>query len=71
MTAASMVSSGMPRSAADRMTMAKPVWIQIRMTIRKKLFQNGMVIQASGEPPNQTTSAFRMPICSLPSARKS
>ena len=41
MTAASIVSSGMPRSAADRMTMAKPVWIQIRITIRKKLFQNG------------------------------
>ena len=45
MTAASIVSSGMPRSAADRMTMAKPVWIQTRITIRKKLFQKG-----SGDP---------------------
>ena len=43
--AASTVSSGIPRSAADRMTMANPVWIQIRMNIRKKLFQNGKVIQ--------------------------
>ena len=38
----------MPRSAADRITMAKPVWIQIRITIRKKLFQKGTVIQACG-----------------------
>ena len=29
MRAASSVSSGTPRSAADRITMAKPVWIQI------------------------------------------
>ncbi len=28
--------------------MAKPVWIQIRITIRKKLFQNGTAIQACG-----------------------
>ena len=41
MIAASMVSSGMPRSAADRITMAKPVWIQTSTAIRKKLFQNG------------------------------
>ena len=46
--AASMVSSGMPRSAADRITMANPVWIQISTTIRKKLFQNGIVSQVCG-----------------------
>ena len=28
--------------------MAKPVWIQIRITIRKKLFQNGSDIQTCG-----------------------
>ena len=50
MIAASIVSSGMPRSAADRITMAKPVWIQISTTIRKKLFQNGSVSQFCGSP---------------------
>jgi hypothetical protein len=62
MTAASMVSSGMPRSAEDRMTMAKPVWIQIRMIIRKKLFQNGIEIQTCGAPPNPCTMALNRPI---------
>ena len=50
---------------APRMTMAKPVWIQIRITIRKKLFQNGMEIHTCGSPPNQLTMALRMPICVL------
>ncbi len=40
MRAASSVSSGMPRSAADRITMAKPVWIQIRITISRNEFQD-------------------------------
>jgi len=71
MTAASMVSSGMPRRAADRMTMAKPVWIQMRITIRKKLFQKGMEIQTSGLPPKNSTTALRRPICTWPSARYS
>ena len=51
--AASMVSSGMPRKAADRITMAKPVWIQIRMNIRKKLFQNGICSGSTGSAPNR------------------
>ena len=71
MTAASSVSSGMPRSAADRITMAKPVWIQIRMTIRKKLFQNGREIHTCGSPPSPVTMAFRRPICVWPSPRYS
>ncbi|MNJ81576.1 hypothetical protein D3C77_804530 [compost metagenome] len=62
-TAASTVSSGIPRSAADRMTMAKPVWIQTRMAIRKKLFQKGMEIHTSGLPPKNSTTALRRPIC--------
>ena len=48
MMAASTVSCGIPRSAAERITMAKPVWIQIIMAIRKKLFQNGIVSQDRG-----------------------
>ena len=35
--AASMISSGTALIAADRMTIAKPVWIQIRMTISQTL----------------------------------
>lgn len=48
--AASTVSSGMPLSAAESSTMAKPVWIQISTIIRKKLFQKGMVSQVCGWP---------------------
>ena len=32
-----MISVGTALMAADRMTIAKPVWIQIRMTISQKL----------------------------------
>ena len=45
--------------------MAKPVWIQIRMTIRKKLFQNGSDIQTCGWPPKRCTMALSRPICDL------
>ena len=51
--------------------MAKPVWIQIRMTIRKKLFQNGSDIQTCGWPPKCWMMALRMPICVWPSPRYS
>lgn len=47
--------------------MAKPVWIQIRMIIKKKLFQKGMEIHTSGVPPKVWTIAFSRPIwTSLP-----
>ena len=39
--AASTISVGMPLMAADRMTMAKPAWIQTITTIRKKVFHGG------------------------------
>ena len=53
MIAASTVSSGIPRKAAERITMAKPVWIQISTAIRKKLFQNGICNHCCGvSPPN-------------------
>ncbi len=50
MIAASIVSSGTPRSAADRITLAKPVCSQTRTAIRKKLFQNGICSQNCGWP---------------------
>jgi len=53
------------------MTMAKPVWIQIRMIIRKKLFQKGVEIHTCGLPPKYCTAALRMPIWVWPSARYS
>ena len=43
--------------------MAKPVWIQTRMIIRRMEFQNGMVIQACGGRPKKVTSALSTPIC--------
>ena len=51
--------------------MAKPVWIQIRMIIRKKLFQNGSEIQTCGCPPRPWMRALRMPIWVWPSPRYS
>ena len=60
---------GTDRMAAEKMTMANPVWIQMRITMRKKLFQKGMEIHTCGAPPNQATMALRMPICSWPSPR--
>ena len=51
--AASIVSSGMPRSAAERITMANPVWIQIRMNMMKKLFQNGICRTSTGSAPKR------------------
>ena len=51
--------------------MAKPVWIQIRMTIRKKLFQKGSDIQTCGLPPKTWTMALSRPICTWPSPRYS
>ena len=68
MRAASSVSSGTPRSAAERMTMAKPVWIQIRMTISRTEFQNGTVIHACGGKPSPVTIALSTPICSKSAA---
>ena len=44
--AASIISLEIDRSAAEKITIANPVWIQTIMNIRKKLFQKGIAIQA-------------------------
>ena len=66
MIAASIVSSGTPRRAAERITMAKPVWIQTRITMRKKLFQNGSCSGSSGSSPMLSRIALMMPISGSP-----
>ena len=71
MIAASMVSSGMPRSAADRITMAKPVWIQTSTIISRKLFHGMIVSHCCGAPPIDPQSALSTPIWSVPSGRVS
>ncbi|MNL62671.1 hypothetical protein D3C87_1867130 [compost metagenome] len=50
--AASRISSGTPLIAAEKITIAKPVCIQIKITMRKKLFQGcSILVQACGSPP--------------------
>ena len=46
--AASRISSGTALIAADRMTIANPVWIQIRMTISQKLLNGGSWMKPIG-----------------------
>ena len=60
--AASNISFGIPLSAALKITIARPVCIQIIIAIKNKLFQTGIVIQACGSKPKETTTAFKNPI---------
>jgi hypothetical protein len=56
--------------AEERITIAKPVWSQMRITMRKRLF-HGCESHQLGSEPNATRAALRMPICSpKPSGRK-
>ena len=69
--AASSRSSGTALIAADRMTMAKPVWSQIMITIRNRLFHGSHESHAFGSPPRLIKIPLRRPICSpKPSGRK-
>ena len=42
MRAASMISSGIALIAADSTTIANPVWIQIMITMRNRLFHGSL-----------------------------
>ena len=46
-----MISSGTALIAAERMTMAKPVWIQIRMTMSQKLLNGDSWMKTIGSGP--------------------
>ena len=63
-SAASICSVGTPLMAADRITIAKPVWIQISTTMRKSVFQGSTARNRYGCPPNHTITWLRRPICS-------
>jgi len=56
-SAASTTSIEIALMAADRTTMANPTWIQIMMTIRKKLLRGCQRIQLGGSctPSHMTT----------------
>ncbi len=52
--------------AADSTTMAKPVWIQIMITMRNRVFHGGSCSHVCGSPPSPTQAALSTPIWSLP-----
>ena len=60
----SMTSSGIALSAAPRTTMANPAWIQIMMTISRKVFVGAVISQLGGllQPSFMTISLSR-PVC--------
>ena len=50
--------------AALSSTIAKPVWIQIMMTISRIVLIGSVCSHCTGSPPNATTIAFSRPIWS-------
>src|SRR5450631_1051509 len=60
----STISSGIDLSAALRMTMANPVWIQIMMTISRKVFAGMVISQLGGSlQPSLMAIALSRPVC--------
>ena len=57
-----MISSGMALIAADRMVIANPVWIQIRMTMRRNVFKGELISHCCGGSPSQTMIWLSRPI---------
>lgn len=61
-SAASFCSGGTALIAAERMTIARPVWLQMNTTMSKRLFTSGVTASHdTGSPPKSVTIAFRMP----------
>ena len=61
--AASMISPDTPLIAADRTTIAKPVWSQTRIRISQKMLIGLVCSHGIGSPPRPTTIALNRPIC--------
>ena len=61
--AASRTSTDTPLIAAERTTIAKPVWSQIMMSISAGRLIGNVVAQATGSLPNAVQIAFRRPNC--------
>src|SRR5579864_1597238 len=65
--AASSNSGGMPFSAAEVMTMAKPVQTQTAAKIRAKLLTRWSMVQAIGSwRKTAVQTAFTVPVCGAP-----
>ena len=63
---ASSSSSGTPLSAAARITIAKPVCPQTRITISRIVLSGSPVSHDWGATPNTPRMALSSPICSEP-----
>ena len=69
--AASVISLGIPFRPADRMTIAKPVHIQMPTQMSAGVLVNLFTSQGIGCPPSPTTMASRVPVCGWPAGWKS
>ena len=71
-SAASMTSPGIALIAAERTTMAKPTWIQIMMTMSRKLLSGCVSNQFGGSStPSQIAIWLSKPICGPAGSRYS
>ncbi len=61
MRAASVSSIGTPLMAADRITMAKPIWSQTKMTMRTRVFLGISWSQGTASPPKEVTDGIENP----------
>src|SRR6266487_1786778 len=59
--AASVSSAGTPLIAADRMTVAKPAWIQIITTMIRKVFEGVLIGKFSGPRPTSESNWLTRP----------
>src|SRR3954468_3942262 len=64
--AASWTSAETPLIAAEKTTMAKPVWSQMRMTISAGRLKEKVVAHEMGWLPRAVQLAFRSPYCGWP-----
>ena len=67
--AASIMSIGMPLSAAESTTIAKPAWIQTMTTMRNSVFSGGLSRNCCDCPPSPTQMPLSRPIWSRLVAR--
>src|SRR5690606_11228743 len=68
--AASTSSSGTPLMAAERITIAKPVWSQIMIRISTSVLRGGLWKKAIGSLPIPSRTALARPIWGCPGGRQ-
>ena len=67
--AASSSSALMPLSAADRMTMQKPVQIQAATTINATVLSGASMSHGTGATPTLPSRPLRVPVWNVPGGR--